>query len=298
MLANEEVADNQTIANPVDQVDHHHPLYIHPSDTQGFVLGTCKKSNYDVSLHDLWDRYNAIVLAWFMNTVASNLISTVIYASDAYAVWEDLRERFDKECPVSVYFSRLRELWDEYETLTPPPSCGCPESKKYVEHYQLQKLYQFLTGLHDSYENAKNQVFMTRPLPNLNQAYAMIINVESQRITKKCVNSANDNNEATAVMSNRAHNSGHNGGYNNPRGYTNTNYSGGYKPKDFFNKSTVQCDYCKCKGHTKVNCFKLHGYPSDFKSKRRGGSFNAQENNVNINLNHMENSYGNLHSET
>ncbi|XP_070009785.1 uncharacterized protein [Nicotiana sylvestris] len=110
-----------------------------------------------------------------MNTVAPNLISIVIYASDAYTVWEDLRERFDKVnasraaylhkeiatliqrvSSMSVYFSRLRELWDEYETLIPPPLCGCPESKKHVKHYQLQKLYQFLTGLNDSYENAKN----------------------------------------------------------------------------------------------------------------------------------------------
>lgn len=31
-----------------------------------------------------------------MNTVAPNLLSTVIYASNAFKVWEDLRKRFDK----------------------------------------------------------------------------------------------------------------------------------------------------------------------------------------------------------
>ncbi|XP_070009786.1 uncharacterized protein [Nicotiana sylvestris] len=79
---------------------------------------------------------------------------------------------------------------------------------------------------------------MTRPLPNLNQAYAMIINIESQRITGKNVYGSNDNNEVAAMMSNRAQNSGHNGGSNNSGGYINTGYSGGYKPKNFFNKST------------------------------------------------------------
>ncbi|XP_075075290.1 uncharacterized protein LOC142162679 [Nicotiana tabacum] len=166
-------------------------------------------------------------IAWIRNTVAPNLISTVIYASDAYTVWENLRERFEKlnasraaylykeiatltqEVSSVVYFSHLRELWDEYETLTPPPSCGCLASQKHIEHHQL------LTGLNDTYKNAKNQ-----------------------------------------------------------------------------------CEYCKCKGHTKENCFKLHGYPSDFKNKRRGGTFNAQANNVNNNMNHMENNYGNLPSDT
>ncbi|XP_075074623.1 uncharacterized protein LOC142162199 [Nicotiana tabacum] len=176
-------------------VHHHHPLYIHPSDTQGtifisiqlqgpenyslwsrsmkivlhgknklgFVLGTCRKHMFDPSLHELWDRCNAIMLAWIINTVAPNLLSSVIYTSDAHKVWEDLRERFDKvnasrsfylhneigkltQCSLLVFenFSKLRELWDEYEALVPPPSCGCPESRKNVEHYQLGKLYQFL----------------------------------------------------------------------------------------------------------------------------------------------------------
>ncbi|XP_070011027.1 uncharacterized protein [Nicotiana sylvestris] len=201
-------------------------------------------------------RCNAIVLHGL--GVTPNLISTVIYASDAYTVWENLRERFEKlnasraaylykeiatltqEVSSVVYFSHLRELWDEYETLTPPPSCGCLASQKHIEHHQL------LTGLNDTYKNAKNQ----------------------------------------------------NGVYNTSGGYTNTGYSGGYKPKNFFNKSTVQCEYCKYKGHTKENCFKLHGYPSDFKNKRRGGTFNAQANNVNNNMNHMENNYGNLPSDT
>nr|XP_016507605.1 PREDICTED: uncharacterized protein LOC107825283 [Nicotiana tabacum] len=204
MPTNEEVPFAQTSGTPAAQsqnlelVHHNHPLYIHPSDTQG----TYRKEVYDVSLHEVWDRCNAIVLAWIMNTVSPSLISSMIYASNAYKVWEDLKERFDKvnasrACYlhkeivtlvqgislVSVYFSRLRELWDEYETLDPPPSCRCPESRQHAEHYQVQKLYQFLYGLNESYENAKNQVLIIRPLPNINQAYAMIFNVESQRKT-------------------------------------------------------------------------------------------------------------------
>ena len=119
----------------------------------GFLLGTCKKEMYSKSLDDVWDKCNAIFLGWIMNTVLKSLISTVIYGSDAHTVWEDLHERFDKvnasrafylhkeivtllqgTSSVSIYISRLRELWDEAETLIPYPSCACPESKKYVEH--------------------------------------------------------------------------------------------------------------------------------------------------------------------
>ncbi|XP_070054726.1 uncharacterized protein [Nicotiana tomentosiformis] len=119
-------------------------IVLHGKNKLGFVLGTYRWEMYDSSLHELWDKCNAIVLAWIMNTVTLSLISTVIYASDVHKVWEDLRER-------------LRGLWDEYETLDPPPTCGCPESKRHTERYQLQKLYQFLTGLNESYETAKTR---------------------------------------------------------------------------------------------------------------------------------------------
>ncbi|KAM3232003.1 hypothetical protein P3L10_017362 [Capsicum annuum] len=99
------------------EIHHNHPLYIHPSDTQGlilisvqlqgsenyslwsktlkivllgknkqgFVLGTCRKEHFDSTLHELWDRCNAIVLAWIMNTMLKDLVSTVIYGTDAHS---------------------------------------------------------------------------------------------------------------------------------------------------------------------------------------------------------------------
>ncbi|XP_070040327.1 uncharacterized protein [Nicotiana tomentosiformis] len=181
---------------------------------------------------------------------------------------------------VSVYFSRLRELWDEYETLDPPPTWGCPESKRHIERYQLQKLYQFLTGLDESYENAKNQVLMTRTLPNINQANAMIINVESQRMHGKGASSLTDNNEVASKMSNKPYNSNYNGGYNNNGGFNTNNYSEGFKPRNSFGKSRIYCEYCKGKGHTKDNYYKLHGYLREFKNRKRGGPSNTHENSV------------------
>uniref|UniRef100_A0A3Q7HAF2 Retrotransposon gag domain-containing protein n=1 Tax=Solanum lycopersicum TaxID=4081 RepID=A0A3Q7HAF2_SOLLC len=58
---------------------------------------------------------------------------------------------------VSTYFSKLSDLWDEFDALIPPPT------------------------LNDSYSRAKSQVLMMQPLPSLNQIYALIIQEESQR---------------------------------------------------------------------------------------------------------------------
>nr|XP_009623011.1 uncharacterized protein LOC104114307 [Nicotiana tomentosiformis] len=136
----------------------------------GYIDGTCEKKKLRKELLDQWDRCNAFVLSWIMNTVTNELCSSVIYASSAYNVWNDLKERFDKRnisriynlhqeiyglkqglAPVSTYFSKLKDLWDEYDAMTPTPSCPCPKSKVFIEHIQHQRLVQFLSGLNESF---------------------------------------------------------------------------------------------------------------------------------------------------
>ncbi|XP_019237510.1 PREDICTED: uncharacterized protein LOC109217696 [Nicotiana attenuata] len=45
-------------------------------------------------------------------------------------------------------------------------------------------------------------------------------------------------------------------------------------------RSQVQCD-CHYKGHTKENCYKLIGYPADFKPKKKGGTPGLHSNHAN-----------------
>ena len=74
-------------------------------------------------------------------SVTQELHTGIVYATSARAVWEDLRDHFDKvnasriyqlhkaiamtvqgnDC-ISTYFSKLRNLWDEFASII-PPSC-------------------------------------------------------------------------------------------------------------------------------------------------------------------------------
>ena len=65
------------------------------------------------SLHDLWEKINAIVLLWIMSSVSKDLLSCVAYASGACMVWNDSKERFDKENG-----SRVFQLHKEIGSLT------------------------------------------------------------------------------------------------------------------------------------------------------------------------------------
>ncbi|XP_075112110.1 uncharacterized protein LOC142182086 [Nicotiana tabacum] len=136
----------------------------------GFVYGHFPKSSFELALHDLWEKVNDVVLLWIMNSVRPGLLSSVLYAFDAHNVWKDLKERFDKvngfrilylhreihtltqdTMTVTDYFTKLKDLLDEFDALLPCPGCPCPESKKYAQHFESNRLLQFLMGLNESY---------------------------------------------------------------------------------------------------------------------------------------------------
>ena len=174
----------------------------------GFIDGSCKKEAYGENMKNLWERCNAIVLSWIMNCVSKELLSGIVYSTNVAEVWKELSERYDKVdgsriyqlhkeiatisqgmSTISVYFSRLRELWVEYDTLVPISTCGCPGSRDLNVFMHNKKLLQFLMGLNESYDQARGQILMMMPLPSLNKAYSMLIERESQRRITQSVSS-------------------------------------------------------------------------------------------------------------
>ncbi|XP_070049867.1 uncharacterized protein [Nicotiana tomentosiformis] len=128
-----------------NKINHTHPLFVHPSDTLssvlipvqlkesenyglwwrsmkialqakrklGFVDGKHTQALFPAALHENWKTCNTIVLSWIMNTVSPDLLSGIMYASNAQAVWEDLRERLDK-----VNRRRIYQLHREIATIS------------------------------------------------------------------------------------------------------------------------------------------------------------------------------------
>ncbi|XP_019250920.1 PREDICTED: uncharacterized protein LOC109229825 [Nicotiana attenuata] len=200
---------------------------------------------------------------------------------------------------VSAYFSKLKELWAEFDALMPCPGCGCEESKKYVEHFEYQRLLQFLMGLNETYSQSSNQILNMSPRHSINKAYSMIISEESRRALSQS-SQVSEVNEGTALFSNKGTptgasiqlnakgNHGQNHSYVgnemtvlfSSKGNASASYgqsgggnhlNSGYRSK----RNNLHCDYCNFKGHTRETCYKLNGYPQDFKSKRKGGFGNT-----------------------
>ncbi|XP_070008521.1 uncharacterized protein LOC142162233 [Nicotiana tabacum] len=162
---------------------------------------------------------------------------------------------------VLVYFSKLKNLWDEFDSIVPPP-CDCSRSKNFIEFMQKQKVLKFLMGLNDNYEQARRQILKTSPTSIINKAYAMLIKRESQRSVANAF-VVGEGIDLVALLTGK-------GG----------NYQNYQKPKRNWN---IQCDFCHMKGHTKEGCYKIIGYPQDFKNKKKGNTnttYNVQVENL------------------
>ncbi|KAH0635534.1 hypothetical protein KY289_035449 [Solanum tuberosum] len=280
---------------PIPKIDQNDPLYIGQSDASGavlipikltgsenygiwsrsmriallgkrkygFVTGACTRALYKDELHEQWETCNAIVLSWIMNTVSEDLLSGIVYATNAFSVWADLKERFDKvnrmriyqlhreittlaqgTDSVSLYFTKLKTLWNEYDAVVPSPGCTCPQSKDYVDHIQQLRLIQFLSGLNESYDQARRQILLKGATPTINQAYAMIIEDEIQHSNYV----ANVIQKPDPMAMNVHKNQG-------------KKYYKGRK-----------CEFCHFTGHTKENCYKLIGYPDDWKNRKKSNN--------------------------
>ncbi|TMW81348.1 hypothetical protein EJD97_010178 [Solanum chilense] len=221
-----------------------------------FVTGVCTRVLYREELHEQWETWNAIVLSWLMNTVSEELLSGIVYATNSFSVWNDLKERFDKVNRVTIYrfhtdiatlsqvtntishyFSKLKTLWNEYNAIVPNPCGACPQLKVYNDHLEQMRLIQFLSGLNESYDQARRQILLKGTTPSMNQANVMIIEDEIQHSSYM----ANAVEKPSSMAMN----------VNRNQGTGKEHYKG------------KKCDYYHFLGHTNDNCYKLIGYPSD-----------------------------------
>ncbi|OIT23628.1 hypothetical protein A4A49_59440, partial [Nicotiana attenuata] len=112
-------------------------------------------------------------------------------------------------------------------------------------------------------------ILLTSPFPNIGQAYSLVIQDEKQReihATPVYPGDSASFNVATqsANFSKFKDNKGHKGIFQSKKG-------------------NGICAYCKNPGHTIEQCYRLHGFPTDFKftnQKKFQGRGHVQANNI------------------
>ncbi|KAH0770980.1 hypothetical protein KY290_014961 [Solanum tuberosum] len=101
----------------------------------------------------------------------------------------------------------------------------------------------FLMGLNESYSHVRSDILLKATVPTVNQAYATVIQEESQR----SLGVMDLNKEPLTMMVNRR---------------------SSFKGKKLLNTA---CEHCGYRNHLSKDCYRIIGYPNDFKSKRKQG---------------------------
>ncbi|XP_019258794.1 PREDICTED: uncharacterized protein LOC109237007 [Nicotiana attenuata] len=170
----------------------------------GFINGILVKP--DLGSNDLpqWSRCNDMVTSWLLNSLSKEIGDSVIYSKSAMELWNSLEHRFGQSngaklyhlqkdisksvqgnSSIACYFTTLKRLWDELDSLSTHLGCicdcVCDGKKKVAKFMEDQRVIQFLMGLNDVYGQARGNILMISPLPSLDHAYSLLLQDESQR---------------------------------------------------------------------------------------------------------------------
>lgn len=76
---------------------------------------------------------------------------------------------------MTVYYSKLKDAWNELYLIAPALGCACEESKEYVNHLCNQRFLQFLMGLNETFSHVRSDILLKTHVLIVNQAYAMVV---------------------------------------------------------------------------------------------------------------------------
>ncbi|XP_070015142.1 uncharacterized protein [Nicotiana sylvestris] len=117
-------------------------------------------------------------------------------------------------------------------------------------------------GLNEVYVGVRSNLLMMQPPPTLDSPYNILLQDERQRQINSNSQFGPDSVAFTAKI-NLNHHSSPNTNYKSPGSNTQRQY---VQRVNFDQaKGNLFCKYCKKSGHLIDKCFKLHGFPPDFK---------------------------------
>lgn len=149
---------------------------------------------------------------------------------------------------LSTYYTKLKTLWDELDGTSCEKTChSCDCCKSMEIKSDHTKVTKFLAGLNESYAVIRSQIIMKKNVPTLSEIYNLLDQDHSQRIILPVQNATAFHvaiPDTTPASVNAAQ----------------TTY-----PSQKQNRPI--CSHCGYTDHTVETCFKIHGYPPNFKHK-------------------------------
>ncbi|XP_042979905.1 uncharacterized protein LOC122310084 [Carya illinoinensis] len=126
-----------------------------------FIFGSIPKpTDPDDLLFDLWESCNDMVVSWLQNSISPSIKSNVAFVDDARELWLDLEDRFShrngpriyqlkntlasllqESDTISVYYGKLKTLWNELLIYDSILVCNCGSMKILSDRYQRDSVF-------------------------------------------------------------------------------------------------------------------------------------------------------------
>ncbi|KAL8155815.1 hypothetical protein AgCh_001015 [Apium graveolens] len=211
-----------------------------------------------------------------LDRLLHRLLRSVLYFKSTKEIWENLAERYGQAYGtllyglqqslyeirqgndnISNYYTKIKMLWDQLDAADPIQSCNCTNctcqiTQKLIKSQEDRRLIEFLMKLNDNFEMIRGNILVMSPLPTISHAYRMLVQEENHKKAYQYVSVVDG---GIACIANR-------------RQFSERFKSQGYDKRNFTqndNRSRFFCENCKIPGNTIQRCYKIHGYPQNFK---------------------------------
>ncbi|XP_016461088.1 uncharacterized protein LOC107784468 [Nicotiana tabacum] len=259
----------------VTAIDSSSPMFLHPSNIPGISL---VHTLFSSTGFGGWKR-NIILSLSAKNKIGfvDEIAESVQYSETTESIWEQLNKRYGtvngtkvfeikKELAstmqgaldITSYFNKLKKLWDKFRVMCSNKvnACAFPIRAELLKEEEEDRVHQFLMGLNVIYVGVRSNILMMQALPSLDNTYNILLQDEKYRQVNPGPNFSSEsasfnvsglNNKASFVQPQKQ--------------YTQrVNFD---QSKE--NLSNLFCKYCKKPGHLIDKCYKLHGFPPNFK---------------------------------
>ncbi|KAJ1385589.1 Gag-polypeptide of LTR copia-type [Sesbania bispinosa] len=115
-----------------------------------FIDGTLSKPAENDPTFFAWTRANNVVISWLYNSVSKDIIISILFASTAKEIWDNLKTIFSRKNSPRIF--KLRR--------------------------QLMSLQQ---GMNDSFSQVRGQILLYDPLPSIGNVFSLVLQEEAQR---------------------------------------------------------------------------------------------------------------------
>ncbi|KAF7836458.1 Retrovirus-related Pol polyprotein from transposon RE1 [Senna tora] len=243
-------------------------MFICGKGKDDYLTGATKAPDQNTLAHKKWKAEDHMVMSWLVNSMTTEVGDNFLLYPTSHEIWEAAKEAYstqeksaeiyDVECVlhdlkqgdmlVNQYFTSLNRCWQKLDLLETYAWSCTADALNFKKITEQKRLYKFLMGLTDSFEEVRSRILGRNTLPSLKEAFSEVRCEESRKkINHLSTTKSPLENSAMAARSN-------------------------------IPRSSKQCDHCHKKGHTKDTCWEIHGKPANWKPRPRANHADTTNN--------------------